>query len=196
MQAKSQVLVLPDDPGIRDIAYELSGLDIESGPAKVLEVPRDHVLRTMASMKRSFDKVQGITWGAHIEEERLKSGMKGFQEMGKHFSLIEGWVFGRPVLCLFSRTGLTWNKLPNKLKIVYEKRFERLSREYISGLVSGGYQVESECVDGCLGSWIKGSDYDLAIGTLCCDTKLEETGMYPLDRIWDGGAVLLQTEEY
>lgn len=88
---------------------------------------------------------------------------------------------------------MNWSSLPDELTVAYQSRFENLAREYIAGLVRGGYKVKAIPMEGCLGDQDDLKGFDPAIGTLCRGAVLDKTNMWPLDRIWDEGLILIGT---
>jgi hypothetical protein len=188
-------LVLPEERGMASLAGSLPrGLRWDASPG-IVKVPEDKVIHKMMHLWSKGKRPLGVILGATLEEERLRGNTGSISLLGDIDLYEPGSIFGRPELCVISRWGLNWSALPEKLLIGYQARYERISREYISGLLSGGFEVKAIPINGCLGDHVGLRDFDLAIGILCRGTVLEKNGMWPIDRIWDQGPVLITIDD-
>jgi hypothetical protein len=185
------MIVLPREQGMARIAEQLPAELLHNARPGMLKVPEDRVISRMKHLRSKGKRTIGIVMGARLEEERLRGNTSGLNRIGELQMYDPESLFGSPQLCVLSRWGMNWNSLPDTLRIAYQSKYERLAREYISGLVRGGYQLEAVPIDGCLGDHGKLEEFDLAIGVMCKGAVLESTRMWPLDRIWDEGPVLI-----
>ena len=192
LEGTVDTIVLPNERGMAGLAGSLPSELLRDASPGFENVPEEQVIGRMRHHWSMGKRTAGIVSGARLEEERLRGNTAGLTRiMGIPF-YDRASIFGRPELCVLSRWGLNWSYLPQRLKVTYVRKYEMLAREYIYGLIKGGFEIEAVPIDGCLGDHSDLSGYDLAIGTLCRGSILERTGMWPLDRIWDEEPVLIR----
>ena len=187
------IIVLPEDREMAGFAERLPGELLRDAVPWIEKVPEEMVISRMRHHWSAGRWACGVVMGARLEEERLRGNANNIVKLGDLNLYDRSSIFGRPELCVLSRWGMNWSNLPGDLSVAYVCSYERLAREYITGLVRGGFGVEEVPVEGCLGDHIDLGSFDLAIGILCKGAVLERTGMFPLDRIWDEGPVLIRT---
>lgn len=186
-----ELIVLPEERGMAGLAGQLPKELLQDASPGIMKVPEDQVICRMKHLWSEGKRAAGVVLGARLEEERLRGNTSEIRVLSGLDYYDPESIFGRPELCVLSRWGMNWISLPDKLTIAYQRKFENLAREYIAGLIRGGYEIEAIPMEGCLGDQNDLNGFDLAIGTLCKGAVLERTGMWPLDRIWDDGPVLI-----
>ncbi|MGA1848663.1 MAG: hypothetical protein ACMUHB_04910 [Thermoplasmatota archaeon] len=184
-------VVLPEERGMAGLSGSLHMELRQDASPGIMKVPEDRVIHSMLHLWSRGMRSVGALLGATLEEERLRGNTGGVSLLGELELYDPDSIFGRPELCVISKWGLNWSALPDRLTVGYQDRYESISREYISGLVSGGFEVDIVPIKGCLGDRPDLNDLDLAIGILCRGAVLEKNGMWPIDRIWDQGPVLI-----
>ena len=188
-----ELIVLPEERGMAGLAGQLPWELLQNASPGIVKVPEDQVICRMKHLWSKGKRTAGVVLGARLEEERLRGNTSEIRILQDLDYYDPESIFGKPELCVLSRWGMNWSSLPNELTVAYQSKFENLAREYIAGLVKGGYKIESVPMEGCLGDQDDFDGFDLAIGTLCRGAVLEKTDMWPLDRIWDEGPVLIGT---
>ncbi len=188
-----ELIVLPEERGMAGLAGQLPAELLQKASPGIIKVPEDQVISRMKHLWSMGKRSVGVVIGARLEEERLRGNTSDIRRYGNLEFYDPDAIFGRPELCVLSRWGMNWSPLPGKLKVAFQRKFENLAKEYIAGLMSGGFEVEAVPIDGCLGDQDDLTEFDLAIGILCRGAVLEKTGMWPLDRIWEEGPVLIGT---
>jgi hypothetical protein len=191
LESAVELLVLPEERGMAGLAGQLPSELLQNASPGIVKVPEDQVICRMKHFWSEGRRAAGVVLGARLEEERLKGNTMKVRRIRELDYYDPDSIFGRPELCVLSRWGMNWSSLPDRLTVAYQSKFEKLAREYIAGLVRGGYEVEAVPLEGCLGDREDLDGFDLAIGTLCKGSVLEKTGMWPLDRIWNEGPVLI-----
>jgi hypothetical protein len=186
-----ELVVLPEERGMADLAGQLPCELLRNASPGIVKVPEDQVICRVKRLWSQGKRAVGVVLGARLEEERLKRNTRDIRKLQDLNYYDPESIFGRPELCVLSKWGMNWSSLPDELTIAYQRKFENLAREYIAGLVRGGYKVEAIPMDDCMGDQEDMGEIDLAIGTLCKGAVLEKTGMWPLDRIWDEGPILI-----
>jgi len=170
-------ILVRDDPGLYALGRELQR-QLNMGMDCLTVVDRatfHHMFRSLAS---KGNKVMGLSWRSDLEEERLSKRVPRSNE--RHLDYYdETLLFGRPTICVLARKGASWRDVPDRPRIRIDERYPNICAEYIRQMGR-----EAEIVG-------PGGDTDLVLRMVRTDDVIDETGLYPMDRVLEDAPVLL-----
>ena len=188
-------MLLPKNSGINEgMGAEIAKLKDSFSGAEFAEFRAEDIPALVERLCAQGINAYGITGEDLLVEYALKN--KGNLKIIKRI----GWddtssIFGKPALCLLGPENKRLEDFNGLVRVGINKKYERLSENYVEKLRRGGLNVETIAFNGNTEQGVAQGMADLCIEIVCTGKQMKECGLAVYEKVFESGLVLIGARE-
>ena len=185
---------MPKNSGLekcREIAENFKDKNTE-----VISVRGEDIPFLVSTMAKEGKDVLGITGEDVFKEFILNRREPGVEILKRITWRDEKSLYGKPTLCLLGPEGKNLEELPKRLKVIINKKYEKIAKKYLSKIQdSEGMAFEKIYLSGSTEEMYAANISNLVIDIVYSGASAKRAGLKVYDKIFESDIVVIGKKE-